>query len=145
MLCHVLLGRPESVTGLGLRTGLKPDLALEDNAILILNYGDAVGVNEASWTQIGKLTSYSTTIYGSEGTLHVEPNHEGKLWQATLANESGWVVDLPEQPDHLEAASKHFIAAIENPELEIHSLCDAQQGAGAQAILQAGLDACEGL
>lgn len=140
VLCHVLLGSPESVSGLGLRTGLKPNLALEDNAILILNYGDAVGVNEASWTQIGKITSYSTTIYGSEGTLHIEPDHGGRLWQATLENEEGWVVDIPEQPAHLETASTHFIAAIEDPELPIYPLCDAEQGVGAQGILQAGLD-----
>ena len=32
----------------------------------------AMAVTEASWTQIGHLTSYETVIYGSEGTLFVE-------------------------------------------------------------------------
>lgn len=138
VLCQVLLGSPEAVRGMGLNTGLKPDLELEDNAVLILKYPKAMGLTEASWTQIGKLTSYSTTIYGSLGTLHVEPDHGGRVLMATSENEEGAVLDLPESPAHLETASAHFLAAIEDPNLEIYPLCDARNSCGAQAILQAG-------
>lgn len=140
VLCEVLLGSPDSVSGVGLSTGLKPDLSLEDNAVLILKYPNALGLTEASWTQIGKITSYNTTLYGSEGTLHVEPDHGGKLWKATLDNEQGWVVDLPQSPDHLETASRHFISAIENPDLAIHPLCDAENACKAQTVLQRGIE-----
>lgn len=141
VLCEVLLGSPSSVQGMGLNTGLKPDLSLEDNAILLLRYPNALGVTEASWTQIGSITSYTTTIYGSKGTLHIEPNHDGKLWKCTPENEAGFVIDSPEQPDHLETASKHFLAAIEDPSLAIHLLCDAEYCNRSQATLQAGIDA----
>ena len=139
VLCRVLLGMPEAVRGMGLNTGLKSDLQLEDNAILILKYPKAMGITEASWTQIGKLTSYSTTIYGSTGTLHIEPDHGGKVMKATLENEEGWALDLPETPPHLETASQHFLSAIENPEMEIHPLCDATHCCESQAILQSGM------
>ncbi|MEM1443622.1 MAG: Gfo/Idh/MocA family oxidoreductase, partial [Verrucomicrobiota bacterium] len=36
LLAEILLGKPESVSGTKVSTGLKPDLSLEDNAILVL-------------------------------------------------------------------------------------------------------------
>ena len=140
LLCQILLGKPLAVRGLGLNTGLKPDLQLEDNAVLILKYKNAIGLTEASWTQIGKLTSYSTTIYGSTGTLHVEPDYHGRVLKATLEDEEGSPLDLPQSPSHLETASAHFLAAIEDPDLEVHPLCDAKNCCESQAILEAGLD-----
>ncbi len=141
VLARVLLGQPEKVHGMKLRTGLKPDLSLEDNAILILQYADAMATTEASWTQIGKLTSYGTMIYGSEGTLVVDPEHGGQLRIATPDQEYGTEVEIPEFPDHLETASTHFIALLENPDLEVHPLCCPANGRDAQQILQEGLDA----
>jgi predicted dehydrogenase len=140
VLCQVLLGSPDSVLGAGLNTGTKPDLSLEDNAILILKYPDALGVTEASWTQIGKLTAYNTTIYGSGGTLYLEPDYGGKIWLATGEDPDGNPLDLPDSPSHLENASTHFLAAIEDPGLQIHPLCDAENCCGAQSILQLGID-----
>lgn len=140
VLCHVLLGSPDSVHGVGLNTGTKPDLTLEDNAVLILKYADALGVTEASWTQIGKLTAYNTTIYGTEGTLYIEPDHGGKVILATSENEDGSPMDVPEPAANLETASTHFLAAIEDPGLQLHPLCDPEHCCGAQAILHVGMD-----
>lgn len=139
VLCQVLLGKPEAVRGIGLNTGLKPDLKLEDNAILILKYPRALGVTEASWTQIGSLTAYSTTLYGSSGTLQIEPDHGGRLLLADHEHPQGYPLDIPESPPHLETASKHFLAAIEDPELPLHPLCDPINCLGAQAILDSGM------
>ncbi len=141
VLCQVLLGSPEVVYGVGLSTGLKPDLSLEDNAVLIAKYPHGMGVTEASWTQIGHLTAYQTTIYGSTGTLHIEPNHGGRLLLATLDDQGGSPVYLPESPHHLADASTHFLELIDNPDLEIHPLCDPEHCLGAQAILQSGIEA----
>jgi len=146
VLADVLLGRPESVTGLRLRTGLKPDLRLEDNAILILKYAHALATTEASWTQIGHLTSYSATIYGSRGTVHIEPGHDGRILHATTEQPDGVALPVPPQPAHLRNASVHFLAAIENPDMEIHPLCDAEHGYNAQWILEQGIRSapCQG-
>lgn len=139
VLAEVLLGRPDSVTGVKISTGLKPELSLEDNAILVLTYPNALATTEASWTQIGKLTSYSTTLYGSEGTVLIDPDHGGSIQLANAEHPDGIVLDVPPQPDHLENASTHFIAAIEDPELEIHPLCEMRHCRESQWILEEGI------
>jgi len=139
VLAQVILGRPESVTGAKVRTGLKPDLDLEDNAVLVMKYPHALATTEASWTQQDKLTSYTTTIYGSEGTLIVEPGPEGRLVRAALADPFGSEVPLPGAEAHLETASTHFLELIENPDLTITPLCDPRAGHDAQWILDRGL------
>lgn len=141
VLAKVVLGLPQSVSGVKIRTGLKPDLALEDNAILIMKYAEAFATTEASWTQQDKMTAYTTTFYGSEGTLLVEPDHGGKLRKATLEEPDGFEINLPGSEDHLENASTHFLAAMENPDLKITPLCDARNGHDAQWILEHGIEA----
>ncbi|NNE92287.1 MAG: Gfo/Idh/MocA family oxidoreductase [Verrucomicrobiales bacterium] len=141
VLAQVLLGAPKSVTGCKLRTGLKPDLALEDNAILVMQYENALATTEASWNQIGKMTAYSTTIYGSEGTFLIEPDHGGKLFKATLEEPEGIEIAIPEiqfAPE-METASAHFLHLIENPDADVMPLCEMQNCRDAQAILEAGL------
>lgn len=140
VLADVLLGKPDAVRGTTIRTGLKPDLALEDNAILVLTYPHAFATTEASWTQIGKLTSYSTTLYGSEGTLLIEPDHDGRIFLATSATPDGTALDIPAQPAHLANSATHFLAAIEDPGFALHPLCDPAHGLGAQWILEEGIN-----
>ena len=142
-LSQVLLGSPNSVTGIKLNTGLKPDLTLEDNAILVMNYNNAIATTEASWTQIGKITSYTTAIYGSEGTFLVEPNHDGKLIKATLEDPEGSEVPVPEQSADLESTSSHFIHLIENPDASVFPLCEMKICRDTQEILEAGLQAAD--
>ena len=141
VLAEVLLGQPESVSGLRVRTGLKPDLALEDNAVLLLKYPHALATTEASWTQIGHLTSYSATIYGNKGTVQIEPGHDGRILHATAEHPDGIALHVAAQPDHLRNASTHFLAAIDDPAMEIHPLCDAGHGLNAQRILEEGIQA----
>ena len=139
VLAELLLGRPTYISGTKISTGLKPDLSLEDNAILVLSYPNALATAEASWTQIGKLTSYSTILYGSEGTLLIEPNHDGAIRIATRDQPEGIEVEVPEQPNYFGNASLHFLAAIEDPKLNIYPLCDAVHSRGAQWILEEGI------
>ena len=141
LLAQVLLGAPSSVTGVKLSTGLKPDLKLEDNAILVMSYPHAIATTEASWTQIGKLTAYTTAIYGSEGTLMVEPRVGAALLKATAETPEGAEVVVPELAPEMATASAHFFHLIANPESPVHPLCDARNGRNAQEILEAGLTA----
>ena len=139
VLAEVLLGRPDSVTGIKIQTGLKPDLTLEDNAILVLKYPDAIATTEASWTQIGKLSAYGTFIYGSEGTLVVDPDYGGKLIKATRDIPEGEEIAVPESTPDMNTASQHFLAAVEDPDYRISPLCEAENSLGAQWILEEGI------
>ena len=139
VLARVLLGSPASVSGVKLNTGFKPDLPLEDNAILVLSYPQALATTEASWTQIGKLTAYTTVLYGSSGTLMVEPRGGGQLIKATADCPEGEPLPVPPAPPELRDASSHFLHLIENPEAAIHPLCEARACRDAQEILEAGL------
>lgn len=139
VLARTVLGRPQSVTGVTLRTGLKPALSLEDNAILVLGYPQALATTEASWTQIGHLSSYTTLIYGSAGTLMIPPHHGASLVKATLEQPDGVEIVAPPVVAELETASAHFVHLIRHPEASIHPLCDPGHGRDAQEILEAGL------
>lgn len=143
VLADVLLGPPVNVTGVKLRTGLKPDLVLEDNAILVMSYPNAIATTEASWTQIGKLTAYTTVIYGRDGTLMVEPRHGASLFKATADDPEGVEIPVPEVASDRVTASAHFLNLIRNPDAEVMPLCDADHGRGAQEILEAGMRAAE--
>ncbi|MEM7601471.1 MAG: Gfo/Idh/MocA family oxidoreductase [Verrucomicrobiota bacterium] len=139
LLADVLLGKPGMVSGTKISTGLKPDLSLEDNAILVLSYPHALATTEASWTQIGSLTSYSTTLYGSEGTLLIEPDHNGRILHATAEHPEGVTLEVPSQPGHLDNSATHFLTAISDPDFQMHPLCEASHALGAQWILEEGV------
>jgi len=136
VLARVLLGQPASV--LGMEDNLvKKDLPVEDNAMLVLRYPDALATSEASWTQIGKLSSYQTIIYGTAGTLLVEPREGARLLQATNEQEAGFEVTVPEAAPEMKSASAHFLWAIESGG-PLHPLCDPVNCRDAQAILETG-------
>ena len=138
VLSRVLLGRPHSVTAV---TGnlVKPGLDAEDNAVLLLQYPEALCMAEASWTQIGKLTSYVTVLHGTEGTIVVEPE-QGRLLLATEKKPEGNEVPVPESAAHLQNPTAHFLWGIENDEA-FQSLCRPGNNVDVQEILQAGIKA----
>ena len=142
VLSRVLLGMPASVFGMDGRL-CKKDLSVEDNAMLALRYADAMATSEASWTQIGKLSSYLTIIYGETGTLLVEPREGAKLFKATNEDESGSEVEVPAAAPELRSASAHFLNAIQTG-AALHPLCDPEHCRDAQAILEAGRQSARG-
>src|SRR5919198_2195277 len=80
LLCRLVLGRPQSVTAVT-PPPRKPDLVSEDNAVVVLSYPDALGLLEASWTQIGGEPAFAMIVYGERGTLIVHqprPAREGE-------------------------------------------------------------------
>lgn len=136
ILSRVLLGRPESVFGMDGNL-CKKSLPVEDNAMLVLRYPDAMATSEASWTQIGKLSSYLTIIYGETGTLLVEPRDGANLLKATNDDETGSEIDVPEAAPELRSGSAHFLHAIQTG-APFQPLCDPENCRDAQAILEAG-------
>ncbi|MBL68915.1 MAG: oxidoreductase [Verrucomicrobiales bacterium] len=135
ILSRVLLGRPHSVTAVAGNL-VKTDLDAEDNAVLLMQYPNALSIAEASWTQIDKLTNYHTQIYGTQGTLLAEPD-EGRLLLATEKHPEGREFDLPKTPPHLTDPIAHFLNALETG-TPFQDLCQPTPCRDAQEILQAG-------
>ena len=136
-LARYLLGMPSRVMGMAGHL-LKDYVTVDDNAVIMMQWPRAMAVSEASWTQIGHLTSYQAVIYGSEGTIVIEPGVNGRVLLATREHEEGVEVDVPASPPHMTNASAYFLHCIAN-DLLIEGLCAAEVGRDAQEILEAGL------
>jgi len=136
-LSRYLLGSPSRVTGVA--GNLQKDyITVDDNAVIIMQGSDSISMAEASWTQIGHLTSYTTTIYGSEGTLVIEPGEQGRLLLATRENGDGVEIEVPPLPPEQQNATAYFLHCIVNDQ-PAAGLCSAEIGRDAQEILEAGL------
>jgi len=137
VLSRVLLGRPHSVTAVAGQL-LKTDLDAEDNAVLLMQYPKGISIAEASWTQIDKMTSYRTLIYGSEGTLLAEPE-KGRLLLATEKQPEGEEIEIMEPEEHMKGPIAHFLHGIES-EQSFHPLCRPGHGCDVQEILELGME-----
>ncbi len=136
-LARTVLGQPSRVTGT-LSHSLKDYITIDDNAILVMQWPRATAISEASWTQIGHLTSYHAMIYGSAGTLVVEPRAGGRLLLANAEHEDGIEVDVPAPAAGMRNGSDYFLTRITQG-LPIEGICSAEIGRDAQEILTAGL------
>jgi len=136
-LARVLLGLPTHVTSL-MGNFCKDSIAVEDNALVAMRYPRGMATAEASWSQIGTLTSYTTAIYGTEGTLVVEPRDGGRLLLATATDPPGSSLGVPVPAAHLENSAAHFLHAIDGGQ-DLMPLCCAEICRDAQEILEAGL------
>ncbi|MBL8795687.1 MAG: Gfo/Idh/MocA family oxidoreductase [Planctomycetia bacterium] len=136
-LSRCILGMPSRVTAVGGRLR-KEEILAEDNGILIMTYARALALSEGSWTQIGDLTSYTTVIHGSRGTLLVEPRAGGRLLLANDDQPLGAPVEVPPAAPEMRTASDHFLNALAT-EQPFYDLCAARNGRDTQEILEAGL------
>jgi predicted dehydrogenase len=136
-LARYLLGQPSRVTGV-VGHCLKDYVTVDDNAVLVMQWPRAIAISEASWTQIGHLTSYHATIYGSEGTLHVEPGDKGRLLLANREHEDGIEIQVDPLPEEARNATSYFLSRIQQG-LPVEGLCSAEVSRDAQEILEAGL------
>jgi len=136
-LARCVLGMPSRVTAVAGRLR-KEDILVEDNGILIMAYARGLAVSEGSWTQVGELTSYVTTIHGSRGMLLVEPRVGNRLLLATAEQPDGHPVELPAVAPAMRTASDHFLNALETGQ-PFFDLCSARASRDAQEILEAGL------
>ncbi|HEY1171556.1 MAG TPA: Gfo/Idh/MocA family oxidoreductase [Verrucomicrobiae bacterium] len=140
-MARFFLGVPSRVTAMSGRL-CKEDIVVEDNAVLLMQYPGGLSIAEASWTQVGYMSSYFTSIYGTEGTLIVEPGAEGKLMLATEKEPYGKAVKVPKPAPHLRNATAHFVHCLQTGEA-FHPLCQDRVARDAQEILEAGLIAAE--
>ena len=136
-LARYVLGQPSRVTGIVGRLA-KDYITVDDNAVILMQWPRAMAIAEASWTQIGHLTSYVTAIYGTEGTVVVEPPPHARVLLATREHDQGIEVNVPELPPELGSATGYFLNQLTRG-APIEGLCSAEVGRDAQEILEAGL------
>ncbi|RIK37184.1 MAG: gfo/Idh/MocA family oxidoreductase [Chloroflexi bacterium] len=136
-LARTVLGQPSRVSAMAGRL-VKEYITVDDNAVIVMQWPNAMAVAEASWTQVGHLTSYVAVIYGSEGTLLVEPGKGGRLLLATRDQPDGIAVDVPPLPEERRSATAYFLSRIAGG-LPVEGLCSATVSRDAQEILEAGL------
>lgn len=141
VLARAILGMPDRVMACADRL-VKDDIKVEDNGLLIMNYPHAMAVSEGSWTQIGKLSAYTTLIYGTEGTLMMEPRVGGKLLLANDDSPEGSEVQVPALAGEDVNAAAHFAHCIKTGDAPL-PLCDPLVCRDTQEILEAGMDAAE--
>ena len=136
-LARYMLGQPSRVTGV-LGHLAKDYITIDDNAMIVMQWSRSMALTEASWTQIGHLTSYVAVFYGTEGTLLVESGGRGRVLLATREHEDGIEVEASQPPEEMRSATAYFLSRIANGQ-PIEGLCSAEVGRDAQEILEAGL------
>ena len=139
VLARTVLGMPTHVSAMAERL-VKENIDVEDNGMLVMNYRHAMAISEGSWTQIGKLSAYMTLIYGTEGTLMMEPRVGGRLLLATAEVPEGLEVVVPESASENRSATAHLAHCVETGSRAL-PLCDAIICRDTQAILEKGIEA----
>ena len=142
VLCRLALGRAQAVTAVTPPPS-KPGLAAEDRAIAILSYPRALGLVEASWTQIGGEPAFAMIVYGERGTLIVHqprPAREGAhidvgRIQLVTADDSR-LIDPPSLPADQRDVPTHFLSSVASG-TEITPFCAAEVGADVQEVIAA--------
>jgi predicted dehydrogenase len=136
-LARALLGMPSRVVGVAGRL-VKEDITVDDNGLIVMSYPRAMAISEGSWTQIGHLTAYISTFYGTRGTLLIEPGPLGRILLASPDKPDGVPIDVPPLPPEDRTASAHFVHCLRTGQ-EFTLLCQDRVGRDAQEILEAGL------
>ncbi len=134
-MCRWILGVPEKALALG-GTYVRDYLTVEDNAILLMGYKKAMGIAEASWSQIGEGVPprYTLVLNGSEGVIAA--GEELRVY--TLEKKRWEVVKPPPLEVGSRSGPEHFVTCILEDK-PIEDLVSSLYNRDAQAILEAGL------
>lgn len=133
-----MLGMPDKVIAIS-GNYVKNYVKSEDNAILLMKYPNAIGVAEASWSQVGKGNPFYTTLSlllrGSEGDIMAARN-ELLIY---LKEKGCWdTIQPPLLEEGERNGPEHFVTCLlqDRPFIEPASLSHNLQ---VQAILEAGI------
>jgi predicted dehydrogenase len=145
MVARMLLDLPHAVTAVGGRLQ-KDYIEVEDNAVLLLRYPRAMGIAQASWSQIGPGRGAGPIIYGTTGTIivHQIPGareghvvREGQVELVTVDRLEGEVLDPPELPAEERSALVYFLHCLSH-DVPVEGMVSAAVGRDVQEILEAG-------
>ena len=148
VLCRLVLGRPQAVTAVT-PPPRKPGLVAEDNAVVVLSYSKALGLLEASWTQIGAEPAFAMIVYGERGTLIVHqprPTREGERAgaarvQIITAEGSRFIEPSALAPDERDGPT-HFLTCVSDGR-DVAEFCAPDVGCDVQEVLAAALRSAE--
>jgi predicted dehydrogenase len=145
ILSRSLLGRPSAVTAVA-ATLRKPDLAAEDNAVVVLRYPRALALLEGSWTQIGGEPAFALVVYGDRGTLIVHQPRAMREGQSVgagrvqvVTGEGSTTIDPSPLPPEERDGPTYFLSRIAAGR-PIEGLCAPEIGRDAQEALAAALE-----
>lgn len=125
----------------------KEDIAVDDNAVLVLRYPQAMAVIEATWSAAGPVPDGGPTIWGSTGALVVQRQKAQREGQAgsrgvvlhlTPDDPDGTVLEPPELPAGERTAVEYFLSRLADGR-SIDGLVSLAVGRDTQEILEAGL------
>jgi len=134
-MCRWILGVPDKCVALG-GTYVRDYLVVEDNAVLLMGYEKAMGIAEASWSQVGEgvPARYTLVINGSEGVMAA-----GKELRICTSEDKGWkTVKAGPLERGRRTAPEHFVTCIQEDK-PFDDLVSGPHNRDAQAILEAGL------
>ncbi len=144
VLCRLVLGRPQAVTAVT-PPPRTPGLVAEDNAVVVLAYPGALGLLEASWTQIGGEPAFAMIVYGERGTLLVhqpratrEGERAGSGTVQLVGPDGGRIVEPPALRAEERDGPTHFLACVRAGR-EVTAFCAADIACDVQEVLAAGL------
>ncbi len=145
MISRMLLGLPYQVSAVGGRYQ-KDYIEVEDNAVLLMRYPRAVGMAQASWSQIGAGRGNGPVIYGTTGTIVVHQrlgSREGHAVRAgqvevmTVDRPDGELLDAPDLPPEERGALAYLMACLER-DAPVEGIVSPEVGRDVQEILEAG-------
>jgi len=125
-VARMFIGQPKQVAA-SVGQFRQPALPVEDNATIVMDFARATAVAEASWSQIGELTSYAAAIYGTKGTLLVEPYQGGQLWYSDAKQPGGQAIMAPPGDKTMRHGTAHFISCLRDGR-PFHPMCEGEIG-----------------
>ena len=138
-MCRWILGVPKKAVALG-GTYVRDYLTVEDNAVLLMGYDKAMGIAEASWSQIGEGVppSYTLVISGSRG--FIAAGRELRIYTEERKELS--IVEPTPLEKGRRNAPEHFVTCIRE-EKPFDDVASPAYNRDAQAILEAGIISME--
>jgi predicted dehydrogenase len=146
VMARQLLGRPARAQATIGRLQ-KDYVPVDDNAILVLRYPQAMAVIEATWTANGPVPDGGPAIWGSEGSLVVQrqsARREGQIVRTGVVKRTsrddpdGEMIEPPDLPEGARNATEYFLNCLAN-DRPFEGLVSLDISLGAQEILEAGL------
>lgn len=117
-------------------------IPVEDNAMLLMEFDDVIGVAEACWSQVGPYPIHGPIINGAEGTLIV--TEDGKILKYNVKEPGNFrdthveSINPPTPPKGRRNGPEYFVKKILSDE-EIDKPLSAKFNRDVQEILEAGL------
>ena len=147
-IARLLLGPPSHAQA-AIGRLVKDDIAVDDNAVLVLRWARALATIEATWSAVGPVPDGGPTIAGRDGTLVVRRQsgrREGHIATGgvvellTRDDPEGRIIEPPPLPDGERDAVGYFLTRLV-ADRPFDGLATLALGRDTQEILEAGLRA----